>query len=257
MHCIRTWAASNPSVSHSSVTSLLQSLHCFHPESPLDARTLLKTSSNIHIQELETGQFIYLGIETSIKRQISQHLNLDTIKLTFNIDGLPLFKSSNMRLWPILALIHNSKTKISFSVGIFCRTSKPRPLTSFLSDFVTELSLLLINGFTFLEKCYNISVHSFVCDAPARAFLKCIKSHQGYSSCEKCTEPGEYLKGRIILRNIDLPLRTDESFRSQIDEDHHTGISPLIKLNIGLVTLFPIDYMHNICLGVTRKLLNC
>lgn len=54
-----------------------------------------------------------------------------------------------------------------------------------------------------------------------------------------------------------MPLRTDESFRSQADEDHHTGISPLLQLNIGLVTLFPIDYMHNVCLGVTQKLLNC
>lgn len=40
------------------------------------------------------------------------------------------------------------------------------------------------------------------------------------------------------------------------DEDHHTGVSPLSKLPIGLVTDFPIDYMHAVCLGVMRKLLN-
>lgn len=34
------------------------------------------------------------------------------------------------------------------------------------------------------------------------------------------------------------------------------GISPLLNLNIGLVSLFPLDYMHAVCLGVMRKLLD-
>lgn len=49
---------------------------------------------------------------------------------------------------------------------------------------------------------------------------------------------------------------SDASFVSQTDDAHHLADSPLLKLNIGLVTYFPIDYMHNVCLGVTRKLLN-
>lgn len=50
--------------------------------------------------------------------------------------------------------------------------------------------------------------------------------------------------------------RTDNSFRAKVDEDHHVGTSPLISLNINMVNDFPIDYMHNVCLGVMRKLLN-
>lgn len=42
-----------------------------------------------------------------------------------------------------------------------------------------------------------------------------------------------------------------------MDEDHHIGISPLLQLNICLVSNFPIDYMHAVCLGVMRKLLHC
>lgn len=41
-----------------------------------------------------------------------------------------------------------------------------------------------------------------------------------------------------------------------MDEDHHIGISPLLLLNIDLVSNFPIDYMHAVCLGVMRKLLH-
>lgn len=129
-------------------------------------------------------------------------------------------------------------------------------MKSFLQDFVTELGELLDQGLRFSNKLFIIKIHSFICDAPARAFLKCIKSHSGYSSCEKCEEVGEYINGRVVLRNIFAPLRTDQSFLLQHDEDHHLGVSPLAILNIGLVSKFPIDYMHNVCLGVMRKLLN-
>jgi len=255
--CLRPWAASNPSVPQYFLTSLLHLLKRFFPTLPADARIPLKTSSKFHVQDLEIGQFVYFGIKNSIIRNGSQILNLNIIELIFNIDGLPLFKSCNMQLWPILALIHNSKSRKPFVIEIFCGISKPRPLSTFLNDFINELSLLLKNGLEFLRTRYNVSIHSFVCDAPARAFIKCIKSHQGYSYCEKCIDPGKYVNGRVTLRNINMPLQTDESFRSQIDKNHHTDISPLLKLNIGLVSLFPIDYMHNICLGVTRKLLKC
>ncbi|KAB0803370.1 hypothetical protein PPYR_00340, partial [Photinus pyralis] len=91
---------------------------------------------------------------------------------------------------------------------------------------------------------YTIQVHSFICDSPARAYVQCIKSHGGYSSCERCMEPG-----------INANKRTDQSFVLQSDEDHHIGESPLLTLPIGLVSRFGIDYMHCICLGVICE--NC
>lgn len=65
------------------------------------------------------------------------------------------------------------------------------------------------------------------------------------------------MKGKVILKYVDEELRTDESFRCKRDKEHHLSDTPLLKLNIGLVTCFPIDYMHNVCLRVTRKLLTC
>jgi hypothetical protein len=95
-----------------------------------------------------------------------------------------------------------------------------------------------------MKKNYIIKIHSIICDAPARSFLKCIKSHAGYSSCEKCTVTGRYVLGRVILNSISEPRRSDESFLRQLDKDHHITISPLTELPIGLVTNFPLDYMH-------------
>ena len=34
------------------------------------------------------------------------------------------------------------------------------------------------------------------------------------------------------------------------------GISPLIPLKIDMITDLPFDYMHLVCLGVTKRLLN-
>jgi len=94
-----------------------------------------------------------------------------------------------------------------------------------------------------------------VCDAPARAFLKCTKLHSGYSSCDKCIEPGAYYKNKIVFMSETAPKRTNESFRKQLDDNHHHGSSPFLDLPIDLIKSFPIDYMHNICLGVMRLLL--
>lgn len=101
---------------------------------------------------------------------------------------------------------------------------------------------------------YLIKIHSIICDAPARAYIKCIKSHGGYHACDKCTESGEF-HGRVIYPSTHARLRTDTSFSLKEDEEHHIGNSPLLKLNIGMISIFPIDSMHNVCLGVTRKLL--
>jgi hypothetical protein len=54
---------------------------------------------------------------------------------------------------------------------------------------------------------------------------------------------------------MDSDLRKNESFRNREQEEHHNGDSPLEMLNLNMVLDFPIDPMHLIDLGVTRKLI--
>ena len=99
-----------------------------------------------------------------------------------------------------------------------------------------------------------MNIEAFVCDAPARAYLKCVKGHAGYGACERCTQYGVY-KGKMTFPELTAQARTDVAFDEMQDEHHHTGISPLRNLKLGLVSQFVLDYMHLVCLGVVRKLI--
>lgn len=256
---LQHWATSYK-ISHSALTSLLHiiSPHC--PELPFHSRTLLKTPTSMQSKQLENGEYCHFGLANELKNFLAQNttFSAEVFKIGFNVDGLPLFRSSNIQFWPILGIVKNTiQSTTPFTIGIFCGTSKPIPLEKFLDDFINELSYLLKEGIEFYNKKYSVEVHSFVCDAPAKAYLKRIKSHSGYSSCDKCTEYGDYIQRKVIMRNISASKRTDESFKLQTDENHHIGKSPLLKLEIGLlVSSFPIDYMHCVCLGVVRKLIH-
>lgn len=124
-----------------------------------------------------------------------------------------------------------------------------------LKDLVSELQGLS-KGFAINGKQFFLNVTSILCDAPARAFIKGIKSHTGYSGCDKCIQSGVYINHRMTFPEINSPRRTDESFINMSDEDHHTETSLLKAAGIGMVSCFPHDYMHLVCLGVMWKLLD-
>lgn len=68
------------------------------------------------------------------------------------------------------------------------------------------------------------AISCFFCDAPARAYVKNIKLHSGYQSCE---QGGEYIDGNME------------------------------NLGVGLITGMVLDSMHLVYLVVVRQILNC
>lgn len=126
----------------------------------------------------------------------------------------------------------------------------------FLRDFVEEAIFLTNHGFTFQNKYYLFKIKGFICDAPAKSFVKCVKGHTGYFSCTKCTQEGEFFKNRMCFPDTDFVLRTHDEFLNQTQVEHHTGTTILLEIpQLCLISSFPLDYMHLHCLGIMKKMI--
>lgn len=114
----------------------------YHLELPLHSRTLLQTITSTTIYKLETGEFCYLGLINALKIILSQKDTQgclkpgEVLKICFNIDGIPLFKSNKLQLWPILGLIKNSSTANVLYYLI---------LTMIITSFLCQSYIILIN----------------------------------------------------------------------------------------------------------------
>jgi hypothetical protein len=230
-----------------------------HPTLPFDVRTLLKIPRNILTEDKCGGQYAYMGIEKGILEFANFVCKLESnFQLKINIDGLPLFRSSNAQLWPILCIVScNNLSSVPFVVGLFCGQSKPNSLNDYLHDFINELNHLCRYGIEVNGRIIKVSVESFICDAPARSWLKCTKTHNGYYSCERCIAKGKYEAGRVVMTDLNAKLRTNVKFAKFKYRYHHQeSLSPLVKIDCPLVSGFVLDYMHLVCLGVMRRLLH-
>ncbi|XP_065665703.1 uncharacterized protein LOC136087125 [Hydra vulgaris] len=224
---------------------------------PKDTKTLLKTDRNIITASVAGGEYFYIGL----KRWLSLLLNNSStssdftqITIHINIDGISLFNSSNISLWPILGSIVELEGSNVSPITLYGSSHKPNSLNDYLNDFIQEMKSLEQCGFSCKNsKQYKVVVlGAVICDAPARLFIKCIKMHNSYNCCERCTQKGEWYN-KIILPELVASLRTDDSFLHQDDSINHTSVSPFTQLSYKMVSGFPLDYMHLICLEVVRR----
>lgn len=251
-----TWALEF-NIQHNALSSLLCLLNRYtNQKLPTDARTLLRTPRSTMIRAVANGHYLHLGLKCAVQQIILQNKELNnSIDLLINIDGLPLSRSSNACLWPILCS-ENIKKHV-FLVGAYYGAEKPKDVNCFLEEFVEECVALINDVFTFGGKLYNIRISALICDAPAKSLVLQIKGHGGYNSCSKCKIKGEYLNNRVCFppQNIDENLlRKDEDYLGE-DEEFLLGKSLLLKIpHFGPVTNVPLDYMHLVCLGVVKRL---
>ncbi|KYN08153.1 hypothetical protein ALC62_00868, partial [Cyphomyrmex costatus] len=224
---------------------------------PKSYKTLLSTPKNLQIREFNDGsQIWYKGIKKNLNAiQLEQYLHVHAkIVIDINIDGLPLFKSSKMKFWPILGYLIKTKND-PFIIAIYFGRKDPQDLNTFLIEYVDEVEDLHNNGYIFNNKRYSFQIRHYICDAPARSFVKCCIGHCGYASCEKCTVIGEWFEDRVTYIKMDEALRTDYSFLQQTQLQHHQGHSILERINTGMVSQFRLDSLHLVYLGVFKRLL--
>ncbi len=239
------------------VNAILALLRFLNHDVPKDARTVLKTPRT----GPTTNDFEHIGLRSQLIKKITTNLASDLttreVLLDVNIDGIPLFKSSNITSWPILVRICNFGDKRPFPVSIFCGSSKPENLNTFLSPFIGEMLALEKDGLLIGGVPFTVQIRAIICDAPARSFIKSIIGHGGKQRCERCDVKGKSVHGRTIFKlKSSTRARTNETFRMKRDKLHHKFTSsPFLLLNIDMIRSFPLDYMHLVCLGVMKRLL--
>lgn len=230
---------------------------------PLDVRTLMKVGQNENTPQViyrrlsENSDLAHFGFSYALKNSIKKYFLVlpDNVKINLNIDGLPLSKSSGSQFWPILGALVEPFYTEPFIITLYHGNSKPSNANDFLELFVEEALDILHNGILLEGHIISVKINSIVCDAPAKSFISFIKNHTGYFGCSKCIDEGDFLRNRMTFQSVDSKLRNDYSFKSRKQPEHHTGDSILEKLDIGMVSQISLDYMHLVCLGVMKRLL--
>lgn len=245
------WSCSH-GITLEATTSLLGILRPLHPELPKTAEALRQTSKRKYaVKDLNNGQYSHLGFG-SLFRSIDP-TRLDCIKVEMGCDGFPVFKSTGTECWPLLAKCTQAGVHTPAVVGVFYGVGKPAPLRIFLEDLMNDIRNYTANGVLIRNRRLPFSVKYFVCDAVARAYIRCVMGATSHHGCERCEQEGYTIDHVCVFGTVSGRLRTDQSFRDQRDADHHDGISPLLDINIDMVSQFPLDPMHLVDLGVLRR----
>lgn len=102
--------------------------------------------------------------------------------LDINIDGLPLYNSSQKGLWVILAIVtaFNCSQQI-FIVGVYLGYNKPDNFFDFIRPFIEEAKNL--DNYVFDGSPIGVKIRCIICDAPARNYCLGNKAFSGYYGC--------------------------------------------------------------------------
>lgn len=120
---LRQWALTSD-VNHTQLRGLLQLWNKSIPLHPLpvDPRTILQTPRHVDLR----GNYWHYGLRKVL--DVLKHVKVenmpDKISLRFNMDGIPISKSSSTEAWPILVDIEELKYIRPCVVGIYCGAGK-------------------------------------------------------------------------------------------------------------------------------------
>lgn len=242
---------------------------------PLDARTLMGTLRQVHISQISNGEYYHFGLRRAIQSIFREYKRtgkpIKEVRLMFNIDGLPIFKSTKKHLW--LILCSEVDAQGVYPVGAYYGLDKPDDANEFMQQVVQELIELSENGIEgeieVEGENIKVSCSSLICDAPAKSFVLYLKGHTGYNSCSKCLITGEYVKPKETKGkkkkkgNVCFPgsgpfqMKTDEGFLRNDYNEFDTGNETIFKRvpGFGCISSVPLDYMHLVLLGVMKKLI--
>lgn len=146
----------------------------FNAGLPKDPRTLLGTniSSSSTALEIAGGTYWHQSLEVCLRSCFYNLKSNFSIEININIDGLPIYQNGKDQFWPILFNVHAFPEMKPMVIGIFYGHSKPTKVEEYLKPFVDELATIMDDGIIINDHKLEVKVRAFICDSPARAFIK-------------------------------------------------------------------------------------
>ncbi|XP_062604037.1 uncharacterized protein LOC134265829 isoform X2 [Saccostrea cucullata] len=215
-------------------------------------------------------------------RKLMQDGYLDSNNLTaiFNTDGVNLYSSSKIELWPIFLAINELSPPKRFSrenillAGMWQGKGKP-PFQEYFKVFSEFMNALYVDGVDVCISNKNYSIKlKIVCgtmDLPAKAELLNMSYFNGPYPCITCEEEGKTVKqGKGTARC--LPFRIPgsqptqrkhdllvENMRSGTPNNRSKGMKGMSGISylkdFDIVAGIVPDYMHGVCLGIVKSLM--
>lgn len=236
----------------------------------LDHRLTRQKSADDAIEDIYDGQLY----KTMAGGCLSSDPNC--LSVSFNCDGVPIFKSSNYSIWPLQGILNELPPKQRkenvFLLGLWFGNGKPL-MTSFLHPFTEEIKRLSNIGLDLIRGgvivCCKVFACICSCDSVARCVLQNIHQFNGKFGCSWCHNPGESIeKGRGHSR---VYAEGSESFdmRTHANMERHGrkayrkkepvhGVKGPTKLSdlpcFDITRGFVVDNLHCVDLGVARQL---
>lgn len=159
---------------------------------PQDSRTFLKTPKSREVMEILPGRYSHIGVKVSVDHFLESQLANpipSELFMDFNIDGVPISRSSQSSFWLILMKIAHQEVQKIYVVGVYHGYNKPNDFNEFLEPFVQEMEVLE-HHYEFKGETVFLKTRLYTCDAPARASVTGTKGHTGYFGCGRCTQEG-------------------------------------------------------------------
>ena len=173
--------------------------------------------------------------------------NETTLEIFVGVDGVSISNSSTSQFYVIAGCLMNFSTSPLFIIGAYLGSSKPDSI-ELLKATIDEGERLYNDGLLWKGLDLKLRIRAFICDAPCRAMIACVKAHSSnLDGCSKCCGHG-VSKGQA---------RNNQSFREKTSTHHHHGVSILERLiYFDCVQDIPLDPMHLLDQGIMKKLLN-
>lgn len=213
-------------------------------------------------------------------KHLNLKMNTDYITLTMNSDGAAVFKSTRHKsFWPIQCFVNeidiNKRFKRENMICSGFSFGKTPNMCTFLRFFIEEINAINSSGGMEISLTNNekrkIKVIPMILsvDTQAKGYILNKSGANGYFGCSYCTHEGSLIEGTRKVRYCNRDNgseRTNETVKMDMINAHtnkirtngFNGVSALLALDTNFDTVWQvvIDKMHNLDLGVIKKLFN-